>query len=444
MSALKKMESAISKALTASTADETEILAFQSTTSLTRVANSEIHQNVTETNSIISVRAICDNRIGTATTNRPEADAITKAVETAIANAKVSPKVDDWPGLPTFPTISEDKRAEATVECTPGRRAELIHEALIIAKNNKLTMAGALETGEATVFIGNSHSGVSRSSLTNVDATLVLMAFDSSGYAAWVGRDIDDLDMGELVGRAAGKAEASRKPQDLAPGAYTVILEPAAVADMLSFLAYVGLGALSVQEKHSFMTGHIGEKLVNERITFWDNANDPRTLGIPFDYEGVPKQDVVFFDKGVASAVVYDTRTAAKDGRSSTGHALPAPNTHGPLPTNLLLAPGNQTLDEMIATTKKGVLVTRFHYTNIEEPMRAVLTGMTRDGTFLIENGEVGAGLKNLRFTQSILDALNSVTAIGNDLSLVSAFLGNCCCPALRIDNFNFTGASEA
>ncbi|MDP1808810.1 MAG: TldD/PmbA family protein [Actinomycetota bacterium] len=438
-----EMEAAIAKALAQSGADETEILAFQSATALTRVANSEIHQNVAETNSVISVRAIFDNQIGTASTNRPEVDAIATAVKTAVDNAKVSPRVNDWPGLPEFPVITDDKRAAATRECTPGKRADLIHEALTLAKNNKLTMAGALETSETTVFIGNSHSGVSRSSLTDVDVNMVLMDFDSSGYAAWIGRDLNELDMTELGRRAAGKAAAGRRPQDLPPGAYTVILEPAAVADMLSFLAYVGLGALSVQEKQSFMAGHFGERLVDEKIAFWDDGTDPRTQGIPFDYEGVPKEKVVFFEKGVATRVVYDTRTAAREGGKSTGHALPAPNTHGPLPTNLFLEPGRLKLDEMIASTANGVLVTRFHYTNIEEPMRAVLTGMTRDGTFLIENGAVGAGLKNLRFTQSILDALSAVAAVGSELTLVNAFLGTCCCPALKIDNFHFTGISD-
>lgn len=444
MNRQEELAAAIQAALGESGADETEILAFQTRTALTRVANSEIHQNVAETNSAISVRAIVDKRIGTASTNRPDAGAIGKAVETAAANAKVSPRVEDWPGLPAFAPIAEDKRVAATQKCTPGRRAELMREALTLAKNSKLTMAGALETGETSVFIGNSHSGVSRSSLTDVDFNLVLMDFDSSGYAAWAGRDIDELDMTALGRRAASKAAESRKPRELSPGAYTVMLEPAAVADMLSFLAYVGLGALSVQEKQSFMTGHFGERLVDEKITFWDDAGDPRTLGVPFDYEGVPKQKVTFFDKGVAAEVVYDTRTAAREGKSSTGHALPAPNTHGPLPMNLFLGPGEATRAEMIAGTEKGVLVTRFHYTNIEEPMRAVLTGMTRDGTFLIEDGAVAAGLKNLRFTQSILAALGAVAAVGNELTLVNAFLGACCCPALKIEGFNFTGISSS
>lgn len=435
---------ALRKALAASPADETEILAFQSSTGLTRVANSQIHQNVAETNSAIYVRAVVDNRIGTAHTNRPEPEAITKAVIAATEHARVSPRVDDWPGLPANPTLFEEKVAPATRDCTPGTRAELIHDALTLAKNEKLTLAGALETGVSDLFVANNHGDVSAFSAGDVNINMVLMSLDSSGYAAWLGRDLAGLDVQGLARKAAEKAEMSRRPRDLEPGAYTVILEPPAVADMLAFLAYVGLGALSVQEKRSFMGGRFGERLVDEKLTFWDDGNDPRTLGAPFDYEGVPKQKVVFFERGVAQGVVYDTRTASRDGRVSTGHALPAPNPHGPIPVNLFLATGEQSLDEMVASTERGVLVTRFHYTNIEEPMRAVLTGMTRDGTFLIEDGKIGAGLKNLRFTQSILDALSSVAAVGREADLVDAFVGTCHCPALKIEDFNFTGISEA
>ncbi len=433
----------ISQNLAKSSADETEILAYQSSDALTRVANSQIHQNVAEINSAISVRAIVDDRVGVASTNRPETEAIARAVESAITNAKMSPRVENWPGLPRTSSIVDSRTSSATDECTPGRRAELIRKALTIAKNEKLSLAGALETGTTRIYVGNSHGGISSSTMSEANLNLVLMALDSSGYAAWMGRDVSELDIPGLTKRAADKALLSRQPQDISPGPYTVILEPPAVADMLGFLAYLGLGAQAVQEKRSFMLDQFGKQIVSEMITFWDDANDPRTMGIAFDYEGVPKKKVVLIDRGVANAVVYDSRTAAGEGRSSTGHALPAPNPHGPMPANLFLAAGETSLDDMIAQTENGVLVTRFHYTNIEEPMRAVITGMTRDGTFLVKNGKLSCGLKNLRFTQSILDALNSVISLGRDARLIDAFLGTCHCPSIKIEGFNFTGISD-
>ena len=433
----------IAQSLTKSSANETEILAYQASGALTRVANSQIHQNVAETNSAISVRAIVDNRVGVASTNRPETEAIARAVEAAITNANMSPRVEDWPGLPKTSSIVDSRIAKATDECSPGKRAELVRTALTIAKNEKLSLAGALETGTTRIYVGNNHGDISSSSMSEANLNMVLMALDSSGYAAWMGRDVSVLDIQALTKRAAEKALLSRQPQDLLPGPYTVILEPPALADMLGFLAYLGLGAQSVQEKRSFMLDQFGKQIVNEMITFWDDANDPRTMGMPFDYEGVPKKKVVLIDQGVANAVVYDSRTAAREDKTSTGHALPAPNPHGPMPSNLFLAAGESSLEDMITQTENGVLVTRFHYTNIEEPMRAVITGMTRDGTFLIKNGKLSCGLKNLRFTQSILEALNSVISLGRDARLVEAFLGTCYCPSIKLKGFNFTGISD-
>lgn len=432
----------IEQALQASAADETEILAFRTDSGLTRVANSQIHQNVTERNSAISVRAIVDSRIGTASTNRPDPEAITATVAAATANAKISPRIDEWPGLPTCPKTIDDQTAASTSNCTPVQRAELVKEALAVANDAGLTMAGALSTGTSEVYVGNNHGPVSVSATSEIDFNTVLIGEDSSGYAAWIGRDVVAIQMADLAHVAAKKAKLGHQPSDLEPGAYTVILEPAAVADLLSFLGYLGLGALSVQEQRSFMTDKFKEQLLSPLISLWDDATDPRTLGAPFDYEGVPKEKVVFFDRGTATNVVYDTRTAAREGKRSTGHALPAPNVHGPLPLNLFLDTGETSLDNMVAGAKRAIYVTRFHYTNIEEPMRAVLTGMTRDGTFLVENGQVSRGLKNLRFTQSILDALSGVVALGDEGVLVDAFLGACHCPALMIENFNFTGIS--
>ena len=275
---------AVETAMAGSPADETEIIAVSTAGGLTRVANSQIHQSVAETNSAIAVRAVLDGRVGTARTNRPEPEALARAVNSAVANAKVSPQMTDWPGLPKNVVTRSEKIAAATSECAPGKRAELVGEALNVAKNKKLTMAGALETGVSELYVANDKSGVSRWAESEVNINLVLISLDSSGYASWVGRDLNELDAAGLAGAAAKKAILARKPEALSPGAYTVILEPAAVADMLAFLGYVGLGALSVQEKHSFMADRFGEKLVDEKITFWDDGADPRTLGPVFDY----------------------------------------------------------------------------------------------------------------------------------------------------------------
>jgi predicted Zn-dependent protease len=274
----------------------------------------------------------------------------------------------------------------------------------------------------------------------------VIMSDASSGYASTTSMDVSDLDA-EALGRVAlDKALRSREPTDIEPGAYTVILEEEAVADMLFTLGYLGFGALSVQEGRSFMNGHFGERITGENITIWDDGLDPRGLMQPFDYEGVPKQRVTLVERGIARGVVYDSFTAGREAdQESTGHSLPAPNTFGPFPSNLFMAPGVATKAEMLASTERGIWVTRFHYTNPVHPVQTVLTGMTRDGTFLVEDGEIVRPLKNLRFTQSILEAFGRADMVGDQLQLVSSGWGGTglCVPALKIRDFQFTGATQ-
>ena len=211
-------------------------------------------------------------------------------------------------------------------------------------------------------------------------------------------------------------------------------------------MAYTGFSAVAMQEGRSFMVGKIGQQIVDSRVSIWDDGQDPRGLPLPFDFEGVPKQRVDLIEKGVARGVVYDSYRAGKEeGKSSTGHALPAPNTFGPFPMNAFFGPGDATLEEMIASTERGLYVTRFHYTRPVEPTKVVVTGMTRDGTFLIENGKIAYPVKNLRFTQSYLEALNQVDMIGKELRLLAGMggLARTAQPALKLGSFNFTGATE-
>jgi predicted Zn-dependent protease len=211
-------------------------------------------------------------------------------------------------------------------------------------------------------------------------------------------------------------------------------------------MSWTGFSAVALQEGRSFMAGKIGQPIVDPRVSIWDDGLSPDGVPLPFDFEGVPKQRVDLVQNGVARGVVYDSYTAGKEeGKASTGHALPAPNTFGPMPLNLFFGRGDATLDEMIRSTERGIYVTRFHYTRPVDPMRVVITGMTRDGTFLIENGEIAYPVKNLRFTQSYLEALNHLDSIGRDTRLLTGMGGIACdrMPALKAHQFRFTGATE-
>jgi len=204
----------------------------------------------------------------------------------------------------------------------------------------------------------------------------------------------------------------------------------------------MGFGALANQEGWGFMRGKLGERIVDERISIWDDGGDARGLPTAFDYEGVPKQRVALIDRGVASGVVYDSLTAARDGQRSTGHALPAPNTFGPFPLHLAMATGDTPKEELARGVQRGLWVTRFHYVNVLQSDRAILTGMTRDGTFLIEQGELTRPVKNLRFTQSITEAWSELGAISCEAALIDSWGGGALAPSMRLDRFRFTGVS--
>ncbi len=439
------------RVLALSSADQTEVLVFSGDKHLTRFAANTIHQNVSETNVAVQVRAVFGRapraKIGIASGNDLSDDALQKVVESAETVARFQQDNPEFHSLPG-PQPLKDAQAyvETTAACTPEERARGVAAICATSRENDMEAAGAFSTSAEEVMVANS-LGVSayhRSTVAHI--VTVIMGETSSGYATAAAMDVSALDP-EAVGRVAvDKALRSRNPTDIEPGTYTVILEENAVADMTFYLGYMGLGALSVQEKRSFMNGRFGERVTGDNITLWDDGHDSRGLVFPFDYEGVPKQRVTLIENGVARGVVYDSFTAGREeGKTSTGHGLPAPNALGPIPANLFLTPGQATKEEMLASTERGIWVTRFHYTNPVHPVKTVLTGMTRDGTFLIENGQITRPLKNLRFTQSVLEAFSQVEMLGSKLKMLKHGWGNfaTCAPAAKIHGFQFTGTTE-
>ena len=217
-----------------------------------------------------------------------------------------------------------------------------------------------------------------------------------------------------------------------------------AVDTLVAFLSYMGFGGRAVVEGRSPFSGKEGQRVCAESVDIYDDALSAETIGIPFDFEGTPKRRVSLIEEGVFRSGVHDRRSARMAGTESTGHALPPPNPEGPFPLNLLFEPGTASFEEMVGATERGLLVTRFHYSNIVHPKDAVITGMTRDGTFLIENGEIKHPVKNFRFTQSILEALSNVEMIGRESELASEFFFAASrVPALKISSFNFTSGSD-
>lgn len=428
-----------------SRAEQTEVLLIGQESALTRFANSAIHQNVYERNADLRVRAVSGKRVGVATTNDLSDAGRERVAEQALAIAERQPENPEFPGLPApRPIATIDGFAQSTATCTPEARARGVKAVCDLALEHQLNASGAYSTDVTEIAVVNSLGVDAYEAHTQATIKTVIMGpEDGSGYAERVALRIEDLDVEALAREAVDKTLRSRQPGELPPGEYPVILEEYAVAELLDYLAYMGFGALSYQEGHGFMAGRLGEKLTGERISIWDDGLDPRGAPSAFDFEGVPKQRVDLIRAGVAAGVVYDTHTAAREQRESTGHALPAPNTWGPFPMHLFMAPGDASKESMLLGMDRGLWVTRFHYVNVVHPKQSILTGMTRDGTFLVERGEITRPVRNFRFTQNTLQALSDTQALGKTLMRLGGFGGVTAVPALRLGAFTFTGVSS-
>jgi PmbA protein len=444
MLGLERIRRIVRQVLAYSTADQTEVLLLSEDTALTRFANSRIHQNVAERNAQVRVRAVSGKKVGVASSNDLSDTALRQVAQNALEIALLQPANPEFQSLPEPKPLQEvDAFVQATADCTAQHRAEQVATICRLSTEHGLVASGAFTTSSSETAIGNSLGVFAYAPATLSDLTTVIMSDDSSGYANFASLDVREIDAEQVGREAVDKALRSRNPQPLEPGEYTVILEEYAVATMLTYLSYLGFGALAVQEGRSFMAGKFGQRITGENVSIWDDGLDTTGLPIPFDFEGMPKKRVDFLADGLAKAVVYDSYTANREGKESTGHALPAPNTYGPLPGNLFMKAGRRSKEQMLATVDRGLWVTRFHYVNPIHPLKAILTGMTRDGTFWIEKGQIKGATRNLRFTQGVLEALSAVTMISEETKLSRGFWGGIRVPALCIGRFAFTGATE-
>ncbi len=429
-----------------SKADQTEVIFNGTDSALTRFANSTIHQNVAETNTEIRVRLVYGKRIGVASGNDLSPEALKRTVDTARAIAQRQPENPEFKSLPTpQPTQNVEAFVERTAKFTPEQRAQIVNVLCKKAKEKGVVTAGAFNTLSIETAVANSLGVFAYHPGTVADINAVMMSDTGSGYASFTHPDATQVNAAALADEAIAKALKARNPEPLEPGDYTVLLEEYAVMDLLDFLAYLSFSALAVQEERSFMKGKIGEKVMSDSVTLWDDGLSPDTIALPFDYEGVPRQKVTFVENGIARGVVYDTATAQREGKESTGHSLPAPNSMGPYAAHVFMAPGSTPKSEMLKGVERGIWVTRFWYTRVVHPMKVLITGMTRDGTFLIETGEVTRPVKNFRFTTSYLDALNNVRAISRETKLFRDDWSGAArrVPALLVDGFRFTGATQ-
>jgi predicted Zn-dependent protease len=335
-------------------------------------------------------------------------------------------------------TAPADGWSEATAMATPEERADFVEAICVRAGRAGLKAFGAYSTSAAQFAIANSLGVSHHHRGTQATVNSVVMGDAGSGYADRGAIDLRDLKKDELAEEVIEKAQRNQNAQPIEPGVYEVVLEEYAVAEMLEFMSYMGFSALAAQEERSFM--RLGERITGDAVTIWDDGIDPSGLPAPFDFEGVPKQRVELITEGVARGLAYDMLTATREGRKSTGHGLPAPNTEGPFAVNLFMEPGTLAKEELASDIKRGIWITRFWYVRIVHPKLSIITGMTREGTFLIENGKIARPVKDLRFTQSILEALEGTVGLSRTTKLqIGEYIGASRVPALRLKAFTFT-----
>jgi predicted Zn-dependent protease len=452
-----------------STADEVEVLFTSGRFALTRFANNTIHQNVAEENSVLSVRTAFGQRTARASTNKFDDDSLRQVVRASESLAKVQHPDSDLLPMPDANQASapagEGARAtpsryfEQTAAITPEQRAEAVKQIVGVAERHKLTAAGTFSTAESCEGTFNSRGLSDWHTQTQAEISVTMLAADSSGWQKANSPDVANLDPLALAETAAKKAIDSAHPREIPAGKYTVIFEPAAVLDVVGFMFWDYSG-MAILDQRSFLTGRMGTKLFGDNITIWDDVGHPLQSGPPFDGEGVRRQRVALVEEGVVKRVVFARGTAERMKRSeyrdkvgpieATGHGFPLPNEIGEMPLNIVFAGPNdsppyqpQTLEQMIASTERGVLVTRLWYIREVDPYEKMLTGMTRDGTFLVENGRVRGGVRNFRFNESLIHMLSNVEAMSVPVRSCGEESFDMVVPAMKVRDFNFTEVTK-
>jgi len=438
-----------------SSADEVEAIIAGGHSALTRFANNTIHQNVAEEGYVISIRVAMDGKTARATTNRTDDDSLRRAVQSAEQIARVQQTDPDLLPLPSPEEAKElqpvQRHFGATAAIKPEDRAAAVEQIVGVAKKHKQTTAGIYSSSEHLEALLNSRGLQKIYRQTSSEVSITMLADDSSGWQKANSPNVANLNPKRLAEIAAEKASRTAHPREIQPGKYTVVLEPAAVLDLLGFM-FFDFGGTALLEQRSFLNNRIGARLFGENITIHDDVYHPLQSGAAFDGEGIPRKRVALVDKGAVRNLVYSRATARRMQHSElaaqlgpaspTGHGFPLPNEIGDAPMNIVVEGGNsnaKSVDEMVSATDRGILVTRLWYIREVDPYEKILTGMTRDGTFLIEHGKLAGGVRNFRFNQSLIEMLQNIAMLGGSERASGEESFDMVVPPMVVNNFNFT-----
>lgn len=411
---------------------------------LTRFANSEIHQNVFKADNSVEIVVYDGKKQSKISTNILDDDSLRKMVKTAEENLIFMPEGEFLIPEVTLPTEIAYDEYDEELESKFGitNRAAIIKEG-IEGLDNGFTASGALSLNKMAIAIGNNRGIKRYTRLDTVDFnTVVTHESGVSGYAEYSTNKAYDMDIMGHFKTAYNKAKLALNPVSIEPGSYTVILEPLAVGDLLNYMNYCGFSARSAQIGVSYLSGKKGQKVFGENINIYDDKDDDNTFPMPFDFEGYERKKLNIIEKGVVKDLAYDIKSALRDGAETTGHSI-GDSSIGGFPINIIMGNGDKSIEDIIKEADNAILVTRFHYMNIVDPRQAVLTALTRDGLYMIKDGQIKHAVKNMRFTESMLNAFSNVTEISKERVKAPGLFGVVYVPALKIENFHFTGKTE-
>ena len=400
-----------------------------------RYARNTVSTSGMESNISLGITSAFGRKSGVATTNELDDESLERAVRRSEEIAKLSPENPEY-----LPPLGPQKYEESigyfenTASISPEWRAEQTKQCIEYVKKKGLIAAGFLEDGHYFSSLANSAGLFAYRQSTNIDFSLTVRTEDGTG-SGWVTRDFNNVknfNINEATEIAVQKAAASANAKAIEPGKYTVILEPSAAGSLIQNM-FFNMSARSADEGRSFLAKEgggtkLGEKIVDERVTIYSDPLDPRVPASTWSGNGLPNPKRVWIENGVVKNLFYNRYWAQKQGVDPV-----------PFPSNGIMEGGNASLQELISSTERGILVTRLWYIRTVDPQTLLYTGLTRDGTFYIENGSIKYPIKNMRFNESPVIMLNNLEAIGKPERV-----GGNLIPPLKIRDFTFTSLSDA
>ncbi len=420
-----------------------EVLIHANAESLTRFANNAIHQNVFERGSGVSIRPQEGLRTARSETNRLDPESIRAAVRDAVAMMRA--REDDPSLLPMADAVEcprVDRHDAGAAVCTPAQRGREVAEAISIVEGAGQTAAGIYSTAESVDALLNSRGCFVWHPQTLAVFSITAIDGAGSGWAKGSAVRLADVDPMALARSASRKAALSREPREIDPGHYTAILEPAAVLDLVGQL-FPDFTGTAIEDQRSFLTDRLGAPLFGANITIHDDVFHPLQAGTPFDGEGMPRQRLTLVDKGTPAELCWSRQSAARQGREGTGHGLPLPNEAGEMPLNIAIEGGDSSVERMVAESDRAIQVTRLWYIREVDPYDKIMTGMTRDGTFLVEGGEPVCAVRNFRFNQGLVEMLRQVEALGPAVRASGEETFDMVVPAMKVAGFHFNEVTK-